>query len=186
MQSTVLTMSETAAPPPPPVAYPVLDDIDHSVFGFFIDGWEEIPYPSGKDWFSKDERERRLENADKYQKHGGDPILWNCYLHLGFFVFEDCSDFEDMWNDFENDPLSVHQIIWYQFLYHMDRRIPIPSKLELWATAVSHEFLIYHDPKTLRVNTAYTFDKWIINEAEDESMTDEESTHTSETDNVEQ
>ena len=68
----------------------------------------------------------------------------------------------------------------------MDRRIPMPSKLELWATAVSHEFLTYHDPETLRVNTAYTFDEWIINEAEDESMTDEESTNTSETDNVEQ
>ena len=167
-------MTETAAPPPTPVAYPVLDDIDHTVFGFYIEGWEDIPYPTGSDWFSTDERERRLENADKYQKYGGDKILWNCYLHLGFFVYEDCSEFEKVWNAMETDPLSVHQVIWYQFLYHMDRKLAITPQLENWATAISHEYLTYYDPATLRVNTAYSFDEWIIDAEEDVTMEEED------------
>ena len=168
-------MTETAAPPPTPVAYPVLDDIDHSVFGFFIEGWEEIPYPTGRDWFSTDERERRLENADKYRKHGGDKIIWNCYLKLGFFAYEDCSDFEELWNEMETDPLSVHQVIWYQFLYHMDRKLAISPQLEKWATALSHEYLMYHDPETLRVNTAYSFEEWIVNQEEDATMEEDDN-----------
>ena len=109
-------MIETAAPPLPPVAYPDLDNLDQSVFGFYIDGWRDIPFPTGRDWFSEEERERRLENADKYQKNGGNHIIWNCYLHLGFFAFEDCSEFEELWNEIKTDPLPVHQVIWYQFL----------------------------------------------------------------------
>ena len=52
----------------------------------------------------------------------------------------------------------------------MDRQIPISPQLERWATAISHEYLNYHDPNTLFVNTAYLFNEWIINPVADENM----------------
>jgi hypothetical protein len=169
-------MTEEAAMPPPP-AYPDIDEIEHSVFGFYSEEWEDIPYPSGPDWFSEEERARRNTNADKYQQCGGDPTLWYGYLHLGFFVFEDCSDFEKAWFAIDDDPLTVHKIIWYQFLYHMDRRFPIPDKLQRWATDVSHPFLSYYDPTALTVDTGYPYHAWQLFVAE-------ENTHPMEVDQL--
>jgi hypothetical protein len=166
------------AAPPPPRAYPDIDDIEHSVFGFYSEEWEDIPYPAGLDWFDADARERRNGHADKYQQCGGDPTLWYCYLHLGFFAFEDCSDFEKAWLLFDEDPLTIHKIIWYQFLYHMDRRLPIPAKLQKWATDVTHPFLSYHEPEALTVDTGYAYQEWRLypEEAEDESAMDVDTT----------
>jgi hypothetical protein len=151
---------------PPPRAYPDVEAIEHSVYGFFSEEWEDIPYPAGHDWFSDEERARRNANADKYQQCGGDPTLWYCYLHLGFFVFEDCSDFEKVWFAMEDDPVTVHRTIWFQFLYHMDRRLPIPDKLQKWATDVTHPFLSYYDAEALTVDTSYPYHEWRLYIAE--------------------
>ena len=84
---------------------------------------------------------------------GGTPTAWYRYLQLGYFAFEDCSEFEEVWANLETDPLLLHQVIWYQFMYHMDRNIEISEKLQAWATEVSHAYLSYNDPSTFVINT---------------------------------
>ncbi|KAI2495029.1 hypothetical protein MHU86_19504 [Fragilaria crotonensis] len=134
-------MTDEAAMPPPP-AYPTFEEVEHSVYGFECDQWEEIPYPDGPDWFTDSERNRRNENANRYQKYGGTPTGWARYLELGFFGYEDCSEFEELWSNFDNNPLAVHKAIWYQFMYHLDREFEISEKLQngrqTIATSTSH------------------------------------------------
>jgi hypothetical protein len=114
-------MTEEAAMLPPP-AYPTFEEVEHSVYGFECDQWEEIPYPpDGPDGFTESELSRRNEHASRYQKYGGTPTGWSCYLELGYFGYEDCNIFEEVWSNIDANPLAVHKAIWSQFMYHLDR-----------------------------------------------------------------
>jgi hypothetical protein len=62
-----------------------------------------------------------------------------------------------MWNTREKDPVIVHQIIWYQFMFHVNNDIPIPDGLNSWAVDISHPFLAVYDPASMRVDTSV---KW--------------------------
>ena len=168
-------MAEDAAKPPPPL-YPDFEEVEYSVYGFECDEWEEIPYPTGPDWFTDDERDRRNENADQYEKNGGTPTAWARYLALGFFGFEDCSKFEEIWDNFDADPLAVHKVIWYQFTYFLDREFDIPDKLYAWASEYSREYILYHDPELLPIDTFAPMAQWKrANIDADTSMEDAES-----------
>ena len=133
-------MTAEAAMPPPP-AYPTFEEVEHAVYVFECDQWEEIPYPDGPDWFTDSERNRQNEHANRYQKYGGTPTGWARYLELGFFGYEDCSEFEEVWNNFDSKPLAVHKAIWYQFMYHLDREFEISEKLQEWMTNYSQPHL---------------------------------------------
>ena len=104
-------MTEEAAMPPPP-AYATFEEVEYSVYGFECDQWEEIPYPDRPDWCSDAERIRQNEYANQYQKYGGTPAGWSRYLALGFFGYEDCSKFKEVWNNFDSNPLTVHAWNW--------------------------------------------------------------------------
>ncbi|KAI2513048.1 hypothetical protein MHU86_1339 [Fragilaria crotonensis] len=170
-------MTDEAAMPPPP-AYPTFEEVEHSVYGFDCDKWEDIPYPDGPDWFTDSERSRRNELANRYQKHGGTPTGWARYLELGFFGYEDCSEFEDVWNNFDVKPLEVHKAIWYQFMYHLDREFEISEKLQEWSTNYSHIYVAYHDPASLQVDTFASLKEWKILQDRDASMEDEDRNNT--------
>ena len=168
-------MAEDAAKPPPPLS-PDFEEVEYSVYGFECDEWEEIPYPTGPDWFTEDERDRRNENADQYEKNGGTPTAWARYLALGFFGFEYCSEFEEIWDNFDADPLAVHKVIWYQFTYFLDREFDIPDKLYAWASEYSREYILYHDPELLPIDTFAPMAQWKrANIDADTSMEDAES-----------
>jgi hypothetical protein len=49
--------------------------------------------------------------------------------------------------------LTIHRIIWYNFLYHVDRDMDIAPKLYAWATKVSQPYLEEHDIKLLKMDT---------------------------------
>ena len=59
--------------------------------------------------------------------------------------------------NFDNDPLTMHRIIWYQFMYHVDCEIPIPEKSIVWTMQFSHKNLEHHDASSLAMDT---FSKW--------------------------
>lgn len=167
-------MTDIAAMPPPP-AYPTFEEVEHSVYGFECETWEEIPYPNGPDWFTEAERSRRNDYANQYQKYGGTPTGWHRYLELGFFGYEDCSEFEEVWNNFDDNPLAVHQAIWYQFMYHLDRELEISEKLQEWSTNyTSHVYMAFYDPESLQVDTSSPLKEWKILKDMDTSMEDME------------
>ena len=147
-------MTEGAALPPPP-AFPDSFGPDNHEYGFQYEGWEEIPVPSGLDWFRPEERYRRNANAASYREQG-DPVAWIRYLTLGFFAFTDCNHFDRLWARRETDAVTLHRVIWYQsqFMSHVQKEMPIPDKLNAWALQITHPFLEVNDPTALDVNTS--------------------------------
>lgn len=61
-----------------------------------------------------------------------------------------------MWNEFETDPTCLHSIIWYNFMYQIERKKMIPDKLQTWATKLSQPFLAVQDPSILNIDTLTT------------------------------
>ena len=144
-------MTEGAVLPPPP-AFPVEYGSENPTYGFRYEGWEEIPSPKGPDWFPKEERYRRNANAAVYQEDG-DPIAWKRYLTLGLFAFKECYQFEEIWKRREEDPLTLHRVIWYQFMFHVDKYIEVPEILNSWAIDITRPYLSCIDPQSLDMDT---------------------------------
>ena len=81
------------------------------------------------------------------------PLQWNRYLLLGFFSHEDGAKFEFEWTQQPDDWLHRHKIVWYNFMYFVDRNTDIPLTLQTWAIQVSQPFLYENDPSFLKIST---------------------------------
>jgi hypothetical protein len=55
--------------------------------------------------------------------------------------------------DYVADPLKLHCIFWYQYIYHLDHDIDIPDKLLVWATQRSQQYLSNHADSALILDT---------------------------------
>lgn len=51
------------------------------------------------------------------------------------------------------DPIICHRMVWYNFLYHVDRKYEILATLSAWATDVLQPYLQRHAPQFLAINT---------------------------------
>lgn len=123
-------------------------DPSHPLYGFKINHWVEQPVKTGPDWFQPEERYRRNANEHVYKQHGTH-TNWYRYIMLGFFTFDDCLECDKVWNAMETAPLHVHRSIWYNFMYHVDRDLVVPEKLNAWATDITLPYLTEFDPTTL-------------------------------------
>ncbi|KAI2488891.1 hypothetical protein MHU86_25945 [Fragilaria crotonensis] len=147
-----MTMTAQAAlpSPPDPAAY---HDPHHPMYGFYTEEWHDQPSPpNGSKWFPDEERYRREANAHAYRQHGT-PQNWLRYLTLGYFVYDDCSKFDALWMKYSADPIICHRMVWYNFLYHVDRNYELPPTLSAWATDVSQPYLQRYAPQFLALNT---------------------------------
>jgi hypothetical protein len=136
----------------PPPAVPDPNQPDYKEYEFTSTVWDDPPVPSDAEWFGKEERTIREANAYAYQQYGT-TYDWSRYVHLGYFAFTQCNEFNKIWANIQNDPVSVHRAIWYNFQYHVERDIPMTEPLTTWAMNMSHPFLEYHDIKYLDVDT---------------------------------
>ena len=151
-------MTEETAPPNPP-AYPADQDPKHPVYGFHCDEWKTIQMPDRVAWITEEDTLSRNAHGNVYRQHGN-PTNWNRYLQLGLYVFDDCVEFDKMWNHMEKDPVTVHAAIWYQFMFHVTNDLPIPDGLQSWAVDISHPFLAVHDPESMSVDTNVKCNEW--------------------------
>ena len=142
------TGDTTAYPSPAPN----VNDPNYQIYKFTSSDWEPPPVPKDIDWFCKEERTIRDAHAYAYQQFGT-TYHWSRYVHLGYFSYVNCTEFDKIWSKFDQDPLSVHRAIWYNFMYHVERDMPMTEKLNAWALNVSHDFLEHHDVKFLNVDT---------------------------------
>jgi hypothetical protein len=55
--------------------------------------------------------------------------------------------------DIVADPLKIHCIIWYQYIYHLDHGIEIPEKLLAWATRRTQQYLNHHADSAFILDT---------------------------------
>jgi hypothetical protein len=127
------------------------------LYGFHYEDWETSPLPTGPDLVSDEGRYCSSANANDAFRQYGNPSEWNRYLTLGYFALKDCGEIEKLRKNFDNDPLMMHRIIWYQFMYHVDREISIPVKLNEWAMIFFHGYLEHHDALSLAMDT---FTNW--------------------------
>ena len=144
--------SGDAHAPPPPSALPTKDQTNTHEYDFVDSDWISPPFPKDIDWFEREERTIRDAHAYAYQQFGT-TYHWSRYVHLGYFAFINCTAFDKVWSQIDKEPLMVHRAIWYNFMFHVDRELPMSEKLNAWAFNVSHPFLEYHDAEYLKIDT---------------------------------
>ncbi|KAI2501731.1 hypothetical protein MHU86_12737 [Fragilaria crotonensis] len=127
---------------------------DDPVFGFSTKQWIEPPEFDPKPPETTKDRYNRLHSETDF-RNAHTPTAWYRYFTLGqYAVTGDL--FEMMWREAETDPIRVHSVIWYNYMYHIERKKVIPDKLNAWATKISQQFLATHDPSLLTIDTLKT------------------------------
>jgi hypothetical protein len=120
-----MTVDAVGHDPPLPLAQPVNYSLSHPEYGFLKETWKKNPVGKGADWFSAKERRSGIANLNAYRQFGSS-TLWNRFVAIEFFSYSDCLNFDKLWERIAEDPLSVHQAIWYYFMFHVDRNLDIP------------------------------------------------------------
>jgi hypothetical protein len=92
---------------------------------------------------------RRNANHHTYRTFGTNSI-WHKYLDFGYYVFDDCMDFQRAWKSNAKDALSNrYKIIWKSFHLHRMNDIPFNDNLQQSANHTARPFLTSHDPDLL-------------------------------------
>ena len=96
-----------------------------------------------------DDKERipiRNANHEAYQVLGTTAI-WNKYIDLGYYMFDDCMQFHKVWKSTAKDSITQrNKIIWQSYHFHRMHDIPIPPKLNLSATSTARSYLKEKEP----------------------------------------
>lgn len=149
-------MTEGTAPPPQPPPCPAPPppppDMTHPRFSFDINEWLPSPVLYGRTPDEKEDIYRRRAN-DALFRQNATPEAWHRYVTLGYYAVDDGQIFEQEWNRSTENPVRIHQLIWYNYLYHIDRDMDIPPKLDSWATQISQQALQQWDPNSLMMDT---------------------------------
>jgi hypothetical protein len=121
------------------------------IFDFTIQEWVAasliVPH--------KDERStnvKRRHQQEHVYRSKTTPTNWHRYLTLGRYALSG-PDFDTLMNDKEVDALKLHCVIWYNYMFHVDRMMECPPKLEAWAIHRSKPYLTKHQINALTVDT---------------------------------
>ena len=133
----------------PPNQDPHNPDFHHVLLTFETTEWMDPPMLVSND------------NALIVRKQTNDEIYrsmhpatdWHRYTQLGYYAVEDGNDFDIEWKAMSVDPLRIHRLIWYNYLYHIDREMDIPPKLHAWAMSVSRPYILEQQISSLLLNT---------------------------------
>ena len=143
----------TAIPPDPaPNLSSFTDDLSSEIFRFDTTVWSDAPPFVPRDPDGNETLSRRNANHAIYRQIGN-ATAWQRYITLGYYAIDDCLAFDREWRIFGTNPLMMYQIIWYNYMYHVDRAIDIPPKLYAWATAIAQPYLQQNNPNLLEMDT---------------------------------
>jgi hypothetical protein len=133
--------------PPKELSSPPDDD----VFDFTTFEWLDAPvYVSDLPETTPDTNIREMTEIE-YRK-STTPSNWHRYLTLGRYSVDGFTLDASM-DDIVADPLKIHCIIWYQYMYHLDHCIKIPEKLLAWATQRTQSYLNHNADSALILDT---------------------------------
>ena len=143
-------------PPPPSPVDPIPPDFD-SLHGFDTEAWFD---PS--DFISDppetlEDRCRRLADDAAYRQLVK-PTDWFRYAVLGRYAVNGFK-FQRFWTTFSDNPATIYRIIWYNFMYHLDREVDTHPSLEAWAVNKAQPYLAVHDLAIFSVDTKRT--SWV-------------------------
>ena len=83
------------------------------------------------------------------------PTIWSCYVHFGRPTTTGFN-FDRIWNNFDSDPFLLYQLIWFTYIYCVDRKLNTSPKLEHWATTIVQPYLAAHSPQNIFIDTNQT------------------------------
>jgi hypothetical protein len=146
-------MTEAAAPQLKSSLLSLPPDNDNS-FGFLLKDWKDFPdidiLPAYLPETQNDRVKRIYEET--VQREDTTPTAWHRFVTLGR-NFVSFSSFETIWNNFDHNPLQLLLVIWYRYIYHVDRKLDVPKKLHDWANTHSLPYLSVNADKALPVDT---------------------------------
>ena len=129
---------------------------DEHLLDFTVDDWINPPvYVTHLPATSSDSDIRAMAEAE--YKKSTTPTAWHRFLTLGRCRYVvDGFTFDSIMEEGSSEPLKMHCLIWYQYSYHLDMKIDIPPKLQLWATSRSQPFLFQHAATALQLDPLKT------------------------------
>ena len=131
-------------------------------FGFHLKDWKDFPdidIPPEHLHETQNDRVKRIYE-ETIQRQDTTATAWHRFVILGRNIVS-FDTFEVLWNNFDNDPLQLHLVIWYRYMYHVDHKLDAPQKLHDWANTLSLPYLSVHTDKVLPVDTIKVgFEVW--------------------------
>ena len=127
---------------------------DDPTFGFKTNEWLDPPSFETKPPENNEERQVRISIKTNY-KNVTDRTYWHRYSTLGRHVV-DGHTFDKIMLSIDSDRLKALCLIWYQYMYSIDRKLERPVKLEDWATKKLMAYLAIHSPGVLLLDTIKT------------------------------
>ncbi|KAI2498103.1 hypothetical protein MHU86_16413 [Fragilaria crotonensis] len=95
------------------------------------------------------------EMTEKEYRDSTTPTLWHRYITLGRYVVDGFT-FDSIMEEGVIDPLKMHCLVWYQYVYHLDQKIDIPPKLQAWGATRSQPYLAKHADSAFKLDTNIT------------------------------
>ncbi|KAI2489120.1 hypothetical protein MHU86_25471 [Fragilaria crotonensis] len=146
-------MTEAAALPSQthPMSLPP-DNDNH--FGFLLKDWNDFPDTDIPPEYLPETQNERVKRIyeETGQRNETTPTAWHRFSTLGRNIVS-FLNFEAIWNNFDNDQLQLHLVVWYRYMYYIDRKLDVPKKLHDWANNLSLPYLSTHTDKVLPVDT---------------------------------
>ena len=121
------------------------------IFDFTIQEWvaASLIVPHKDECSTSVKRRHQQEHVYRSKRT---PTNWHRYLTLGRYALSG-PDFDTLMNDKEVDALKIHCVIWYNYMFHVDRMMDCPPKLEAWAIHRGKPYLTEHQINALTVDT---------------------------------
>ena len=111
--------------------------------------WEDAP-PFLLPDPNKNERIARRNANHKTYREIGTNNMWHKYIQLGYYIFDDCMEFQQAWKSTANEAISKrYKIIWQSFHIHRMNDIPINKVLDKSANATARPYLQAKEPDFL-------------------------------------
>ena len=96
----------------------------------------------------------RREKQDELYRHVGNPIMWDQYIMIGYYTYDDCFQFETQWTKMGRNLLEKYKFIWFSYTYHKKRYLMPSDELEAWANNIAQPYLLKHYPDGYHPDTS--------------------------------
>ncbi|KAI2501623.1 hypothetical protein MHU86_12821 [Fragilaria crotonensis] len=136
-------MTEVTAPPSHTLLTSLPPDTDNR-FGFLLKDWKDFPDTDIPPEHLPETQNDRVKRIYEETVHRNDttPTAWHRFSTLGRNIVS-FPNFEAIWKNFENDQLQLHLVVWYRYMYYIDRKLDVPKKLHDWANSFSPSLPIH-------------------------------------------
>jgi hypothetical protein len=127
-------------------------DISQPKYQFGGSEWSDPPTISCATEEQRAHYDQR-EIQDAQYKVVGNSVTWDLYITFGYYIYDDCFQFDQQWTKMCKDITGKYKFIWFAYMYYVNRYLEMPPTLAAWATDIAKPYLEKecpggHDPDT--------------------------------------